>query len=124
MEYPQPKLLVVDDDPQVRTWVRQMLKPKGFQVEEAGDWKEALASIERTEPILVVLNYYMPDMDGVKAILYLRTIRRAVKILAICGHVINGYDLTQPARALGVHGTLNKPIVAEEFLQRVESLLS
>jgi CheY-like chemotaxis protein len=116
-------VLVVDDDPQIRTWLHHILEDRGYQVRGVGDGKEALVSLERARPALIVLDLFMPNMDGAEVIFHLRSTVQSIKILAISGHIINGYDLTQTAIALGAHDALAKPFSAEEFLQRVATLL-
>lgn len=118
-----PTILVVDDDPQLRGWLSRILEDKGHQVEAVGDGKEALAFLERTEPALIVLDLFMPNMDGAEVILHLRSNAQPIKILAISGRMINGYGMTQTAIVLGAHDALAKPFSAGEFLQRVETLL-
>lgn len=118
-----PTILVVDDDPQLRGWLCRILEDKGHQVEAVGDGKEALAFLERTEPALIVLDLFMPNMDGAEVILHLRSNAQPIKILAISGRMINGYGMTQTAIVLGAHDALAKPFSAGEFLQRVETLL-
>lgn len=119
-----PTILVVDDDQQIRAWLRHILESKGFQVEEAGDGKEALAYLEGAEPALIVLDVFMPKMDGLEVISHIRSCTQPAKILALSGHLFNGYNLCQTAKALGAHDALAKPFSSEAFLQRVEALLS
>jgi CheY-like chemotaxis protein len=116
-------ILVVDDDTQVRIWLRTILEDKGYQVEEASDGLEALVFLERTEPALVVLDLFMPNMDGAEVILHLRSNPHSVKILAISGQLFNGYSMCGTAKVLGAHDALAKPFSSEEFLQRVDALL-
>ncbi len=72
----------------------------------------------------MVLNLFMPNMDGAEVILYLRSNLQSIKVLALSGHLFNGYNLCQTAKVLGAHDALAKPFSAEGFLQRVEALLS
>ncbi len=117
-------ILIVDDDPQIRVWLRHILEERGYQVEEVGDGKEALASLQRTEPALMVLDLFMPNMDGAEVLNYLRSKDRSIKTLAISGQIFGGYDLTQTAIVLGAHDALSKPFDAETFLNCVDALLS
>jgi response regulator RpfG family c-di-GMP phosphodiesterase len=65
-----PTILVADDDDQIRVWVRRILESKGDQVEEARDGKEVLGYLKQAEPALVVLDLFMPNVDGLEVILY------------------------------------------------------
>ena len=119
-----PTILVADDDDQIRVWVRRILESKGYQVEEARDGKEVLGYLKQAEPALVVLDLFMPNVDGLEVILYLRSCAKPVKILALSGNPINGYNTCRTAGVLGVHDTLVKLFDAETFVQHVEALLS
>ncbi len=118
-----PTILVVDDDPQLRGWLCRILEDRGHQVEAVGDGKAALDSLERTEPALIVLDLFMPNMDGAEVLLHLRSNAQAIKILAISGHLFNGYSMCETAKVLGAHDALAKPFSADELLQRVDTLL-
>lgn len=119
-----PTVLVVDDDQQIRAWLRHLLEAKNYHVEEAGDGKAALAYCERAEPALIVLDLFMPNMDGLEVIHHIRSHTRSAKILAISGNMFNGYKMCQTAKVLGAHDALAKPFNAETFLHHVEALLS
>ena len=119
-----PTILVADDDDQIRVWVRRILESKGYQVEEASDGKEVLGYLKQAEPALVVLDLFMPNVDGLEVILYLRSCAKPVKILALSGNPINGYNTCRTAEVFGAHDTLVKPFDAETFMQHVEALLS
>lgn len=119
-----PTVLVVDDDQQIRGWLCHLLEGKGYQVEEAGDGKEALVWVERCQPELIVLDMYLPKMDGLEIIMHLQSHTLPVKIFAISGNMIDGFHTCQTALTLGAHDALSKPFSAEEFLQRVGALLS
>ena len=60
-------ILVVDDDHQIRAWVRRTLEFNGYHVEVAGDGKEALAYLKWAEPALILLDLFMPNVDGWKS---------------------------------------------------------
>ncbi len=117
-------ILVADDDHQIRVWIRQILESKGYQVEEVSDGKEALAYLKQTEPALVVLDLFMPNVDGLEVILYLRSCAKPVKILALSANPINGYNTCRTAEVFGAHDTLVKPFDAETLVEHVEALLS
>ena len=119
-----PTILVVDDDQQIRAWLRQILESKGYEVEEASDGKEALVICERVKPALVVLDIFMPNMDGLEFILHNRSGPQSAKFLVLSGNLVNGYRMCQTARVFGAQDALDKPFSAEEFIRRVETLFS
>lgn len=118
------KVLVVDVNQQLRGWMRRVLETKGYQVEEAGDGYEALAVIERGQLALVVLDIHLPKVNGLELIIYLQTHSPSLKILAVYSNLVEGVDTCHAATALGAHDALAKPFSLEDFLQRVEALLS
>jgi len=119
-----PTILVVDDDQQIRAWLRRILESERYEVEEARDGKEALAIFARTKPALVVLDIFMPTMDGLEFILHNRSCPQTAKILVLSGNLVNGYRMCQTAKAFGAHDALAKPFSAEEFIRRVQTLFS
>ncbi len=118
-----PTMLVVENDLALRVWMCHILESMGYQVEAVGDGYEALARILRGHLVLVVLDLYLPKVNGLDIIIYLQAHSPSLKILAICANLIEGIDTCHAARALGAHDVLTKPFSSEEFLQRVKALL-
>ncbi|MGZ8512376.1 MAG: response regulator transcription factor, partial [Candidatus Limnocylindria bacterium] len=58
------RVLVVDDEPQIRATVAEMLEIEGYSVEEAANGADALRAIERQAPDLILLDMRMPVLDG------------------------------------------------------------
>lgn len=119
-----PTILIVEDDPQIRKWLRNLLEAKGYQVEEARDGYEALGYLERVRPALVVLDLFLPKVDGLEIIMHLRSCAKQIKVLAISGNQIPGFDVGKTATMLGADDALAKPFSAETFLTSVDVLLS
>jgi DNA-binding response OmpR family regulator len=119
-----PAILIIDDDQKIRSWLRTILEAEGHQVVEAGDGHEGLACFHRVSPGLVVLDIYLPGKEGLEIILTIRKSDRAVKILAISGNLVEGYDACKAATVFGANDALAKPFGAETFRAHVERLLS
>ena len=66
------KILIADDEPSNRKILAQELVHKGFAVDTAGGGNEALAKIESAPPDLVILDYMMPDLNGIEVLKALR----------------------------------------------------
>lgn len=78
-----PTILVVDDDPDVRSAVRTICELGGFDVVgEAADGKEAIEMVGRLNPQAIVLDYMMPEMNGELAAGVIRAVAPATRILA------------------------------------------
>ena len=120
-----PSVLIVDDDPQVRTLLRATLEKAGYRVCEGRTGREALQTYRVTPTDLVVMDILMPDKDGLEAIIELRREFPKVTIIAMTGGSakMNIPDFLDVAKVLGARRTLHKPFALEEFLSAVEDEL-
>lgn len=118
----QDTVLVVDDEPEIRTFIRKTLETR-FHVEEAGDGEEALAKIAQAIPKVIVSDLKMPRMDGDTLLKTLRADSRThhIPFILLSG---KGTDIT-PIDALesGADAYLEKPFHPRHLLARVERLL-
>jgi putative nucleotidyltransferase with HDIG domain len=117
-----PRALVVDDDLQVRRTLCRVLRALGVNPAEAGNGREALASLEENGELpLVISDIYMPEMDGMTLLKELR--RRwpdtAVLMLTGVAEVATAVESLQH----GAVDYLAKPVLIEEFRARVENAL-
>ncbi|MGC3972884.1 MAG: response regulator [Nitrospira sp.] len=119
-----PLILIADDNQQICGWLRAVLEAEGYRVIEASDGREAMATIERDAPDLMILDMYLPVQDGLETILMLHNAQSPVKILGISGQPLQGCDILKFATAFGAHGVLEKPFSRELLLQQVQTLLS
>ena len=116
-----PRVLVVDDDRAVRDSLRRSLEFNGYEVALAGDGAEALASIARTPPDVVVLDVMMPRLDGIETTKALRSSGNDLPILVLTardsvGDRVEGLDA-------GADDYLTKPFALDELLARLRALL-
>lgn len=118
-------ILIVDDDPQIRSLLRRLLEGAGYQVEEAGDGEEGAAMLEAKASDLVITDIIMPGQEGLG---FIRNMRRAhpdTKIIAISGGGRIGAEAYLPlAEDLGAIRTFSKPFKNKELLDAVEGLLA
>ena len=95
------KVMVVDDTVHVRRMLRNMLELDGFViVAEAGGAEEALASIDAADPDVVVIDYKMPDVDGLETAARIRETRGEQVMILYTAFV--DPELEQQARDVGV----------------------
>jgi CheY-like chemotaxis protein len=118
------RILVIDDDAQVRGAVRRILERAGHTVEDVGDGDAGLRAHHERPADLIITDIFMPERDGIETIQQLRRESPQVKIIAISGgdrtHTL---DLRKDAELFGASRTLRKPFELTELLQTVAELL-
>ncbi len=103
---PQYKILVVDDEDNIRTLVQTMLKQEGRQVVLAARGKEAIAMFKKERPNLTILDIDMPDIDGITVLREIRTIDPLARVMVFTGG--ESPVVESQAKALGVTDFLRK----------------
>jgi len=114
------RILVVDDDPEVRSLVRTLLERAGATVREAGDGREALRIFFDARPDLVILDVEMPELDGWETLERLRDLSE-VPVLMLTARDAE-MEKVRGLRA-GADDYVTKPFGRQEFLARVNALL-
>ena len=120
MSEPRPTALLVEDEPQIRRFVRAALEQEGWQVHEAGELTRALIDAGTRRPDLVVLDLGLPDGDGVD---FIQDVRKWSGMPII---VLSARDAEQAKiRALdaGADDYLTKPFGTGELLARIRATL-
>ncbi len=119
---PRSRLLVIDDDPAVRGFLRRILTSAGYLVTEAGDGKIGMREIERQAIDLVITDLVMPEREGLETLQCLRAERPALPVIVISGAF--GGSFLKTARRFGAAATLPKPIDPEALLRAVRDALA
>lgn len=114
------KILVIDDENQIRRMLRIALKSEGYDISEAENGEQGLASIVRQQPDLVVLDLGLPDMDGQTL---LRELRSWSAVPVIVLSVRNSDKEKVQLLDAGAQDYVSKPFSIEEFLARVRANL-
>ncbi|MBC7443764.1 MAG: response regulator transcription factor [Ramlibacter sp.] len=114
------KILVVDDEPQIRTVLRGYLEAEGYDVAEAADGDAALASLRENPPALVLLDVMLPGIDGLEVLRQLRSFSDAYVIL-----VTARSEEVDKLVGLGVGADdyVTKPFSPREVTARVKAML-
>jgi len=115
-----PTILVIDDEPQIRKFLRISLSSQGYKVIEAGNGAEGLSQAALASPALVVLDLGLPDMDG-QAVL--RELRQWSAVPVLVLSVRAGESDKVEALDGGANDYVSKPFGIQEFLARVRVLL-
>lgn len=112
METEAKKILVVDDDAQLRLSLRHILVREGHRIDEAINGQQAIDSIDAAEDEydLVLMDIIMPDKEGIETILHLRRRYPSLKIIAMSGGArLFDFDPLRLARDCGANFILAKP---------------
>ena len=118
----QNRILVADDDPQMRRLIRNVLQREGFEVVEAVDGLDALDRLEQEAVGLVLLDVDMPRLDGLGVLEELRAQMRtaALPVIILTAH---HDDTEEKALDLGAHDYLTKPVQTRSLVARVRAVL-
>lgn len=115
-------ILIIDDDEQIRAFLRRVLEAAGYMVTEAPNGQEGLRQFRQTPTALVITDLFMPGRDGLEVTMALHRESPTVKIIVITGGS-GQRDFLEVAKLLGAHRTMRKPIMIAELLQAVEEEL-
>ena len=119
------RILVVDDEAQIRILLRQVLIKDGYEVDEASNGNIALKKFRENPFDLVIMDLIMPDKEGLETILDLKKEFENVKIIAISGGGrIGPEDYLKYAKGFGALHTLTKPIENAELLKAIRNVLN
>jgi CheY-like chemotaxis protein len=117
-------ILLVEDEEQLRSMLRIVLKSAGHAVEEAGNGREALELYSKSPADLIVTDIVMPDKEGIETIITLRESYPDVKIIAMSGGGRTGaQNYLELAKKLGANHVLAKPFSPGDFLDVVNMVL-
>ena len=116
-----PRILVVDDERQMRASICQCLEAEGYRVLEATDGVEGLDVIAKEKPELVVLDVMMPNLTGIEVAAEMRRLGLTIPILMLTTRS----EVTQKVEGLdaGADDYLGKPFDRRELVARVQALL-
>jgi DNA-binding NtrC family response regulator len=121
---PEPggvKILVVDDDRQVRELFAMWLELAGYGVSQAKSGREALKSLRRERFDILVLDLEMPDMDGFDVLKTTRSEFADLKVLVVSGYLEGA--LLKAAECLGAAASLNKTHASDSLVKMVRRLV-
>jgi len=115
-----PRILVVDDEPNILSTLAPLLRSRGYEVFTAMSGRAAVEAAERDKPDLMVLDLGLPDMDGVDVC---RIVRESanVPIVVLSARGAEGDKVR--ALDLGADDDVTKPFGAEELLARIRAAL-
>ena len=114
----RPKVLIVDDEDEVRSLAADLLKAEGIAVTTAVDGIDALEHVAAETPDVVVLDFEMPRLDGIGTLKRLRAEAPNAAVIMVTGHADVGIAVS--AMRLGAYDFMLKPIIPEDFVPTVQ----
>ncbi len=117
-------ILIIDDEPQIRSMLKLMLERDGYEVVEAPDGIEGIRIYRRNPADLIITDLIMPNKDGIGMIIDLKKEFPDAKIIAMSGGGLNkpeGY--LKGAKKLGADEFLTKPLDFTMLKDKIKSMI-
>ena len=120
------KILIIEDEMDIRDVIKLQLEQAGHQVVEANNGEEAIALMKKGSNLLqvglIITDIRMPKINGVEAIDYIRTHAPSIPIMVVTGYPDTGLAIHLLQK--GVKDYLVKPVDKETLLQKVSGILA
>jgi DNA-binding response OmpR family regulator len=116
------RILVIDDDPDMRAMLEQILKSAGHEVILAADGREGVEQYRTKATDLVITDLYMPNQEGLETIREFRTRFPEVAIIAMSGKDA-AVTMLSIAQKFGAVAVLHKPFLTDELIAAVAKAL-
>ena len=118
------KILIIEDDDEVRNLVKRVLIKEGHEIFEAADGILGVSAFRKTDPDIVISDIVMPNQDGFETIEEILTIEPNTKIIVIAGGGSRPPDRHfKHAKNIGALKTLAKPFTPPDLVKVVEEVL-
>ena len=120
--FPAAQILVVDDGPENREFVKVVLEDFGLTIHEAENGRIAVEMVTATDYDLILMDVQMPEMDGLTATKLMRDHGLQTPIIALSANVMKGFE--QELYDAGYTDYLTKPIDLDRFMSKLAELLN
>lgn len=117
-----PQILVVDDELSIRRTLEGIFKDEGYSTISAEDGEAALAILTKVRPELVVLDIWMPGMDGIETLRRIKQLYSDLPVIMVSGHATIATAVT--ATRLGATDFVEKPLDLHRIIQSVQNALA
>ncbi len=117
-----PSILIVDDEPSILQSLSGLLSDEGFEVMTAANGYEALQKIEGEAPDLVLLDIWMPGLDGIETLKEIKTSYPNVQVIIITGH--GTIETAVQATKLGAYDFIEKPLSIDKVIVSINNALN
>ena len=118
---PKERILIVDDEKNIVSSLTGILADEGYEVIETGDGVEALEIIQEDPPNLVLLDIWLPGMDGIEVLKTVKTYHPEIEVIIMSGH--GTIDTAVKATKLGAQDFIEKPFSLDRVTQSIAEVL-
>jgi DNA-binding NtrC family response regulator len=119
------KIIVIDDEPDIRSLVSDILSPSHYDIMELETVDEVIEHCKYNSVDLIITDLFMPDKTGLDLIEIIKNKHNNIKVLAISGgNRLRSCDFLPVAEIIGAHETLKKPFTLTELREKVAELLN
>ena len=119
---PKERILIVDDEKNIVSSLTGILSDEGYEVAETGDGVEALEIIQADPPDLVLLDIWLPGMDGIEVLKTVKAYHPEIEVLIMSGH--GTIETAVKATKLGAQDFIEKPFSLERITQSIKEVLN
>ncbi len=116
-------VLVIDDEESIVDLIKLGLKYEGFEVVAASDGEDGIAAAQRTNPVFIILDWMLPDMDGLEVCRLLRSNPTTLDIPILLLTAKDEVDSRVEGLNTGADDYLTKPFSFEELVARIRAIL-
>lgn len=118
---PKARILIVDDEPDLRNLLAHVLANAGYEIKEASDGEEAINNLKNQKYDLTLLDIQMPIVNGIQVLKYIKQNTLKTKAIMLTGYA----DLkhAMEAKEFGARDFIGKPYKIEDILSTVERVL-
>jgi two-component system nitrogen regulation response regulator NtrX len=117
-----PSVLVVDDEPSIVQSLSGLLSDEGYKVSTAVNGYEALKVVDSDSPDLVLLDIWMPGMDGIETLKEIKKYHPHVQVIIITGH--GNVETAVKATKLGAFDLIEKPLSIDKIILTINNALN
>jgi two-component system nitrogen regulation response regulator NtrX len=117
-----PTILIVDDEPTILQSLSGLLNDEGFEVITANNGYEALKVIDAEAPDLVLLDVWMPGIDGIETLKEIKKNTAALPVIIITGH--GNVETAVKATKLGAFDLIEKPLNIDKVIVAINNALN
>ncbi len=119
----QARILIVDDNPDMRGLLCDMIAPSGYELQEAENGEEAIALFERWSPDIILMDMRMPVMDGYETIRRIKATEKGSRTVIIAETAAAFEEDMKAAFTAGADGYICKPFELDMVLDTLRTFL-